>query len=264
MKLRFIALEPLSHNSDEREGNKSFFRSIKILDNGMPAEVPVVTGNSLRGRLRRIAARRILQDVGAAAAALPPALYHLFFDGGSIAKGETKTNLPVSQINALRAELPILGLFGGTYAGTILPSTLRPGFIWPVCRETQSLTGVASDIDAHQLLTDIFFTRRDDGGTDQEESVQMIYEFEALVAGCALITSLSTERATPLETSFLGAVVSEYLRHPALGGGQGRGMGRVAVEIVEGAVPDPATYERHVDERREFMRDALRGMGATL
>lgn len=266
--LRMTALSPISHLSDERAGNSTFFRTQTVLlPSGEQPAVPVVSGNSLRGQLRRFAVRRMLADLGVEKAALPPVLYHFFFSGGSLGKSETKTALPIESINALRAELPIIGLWGGTWAGTILPGALRFRWIYPVCAETAHLTSQPSEVAAATLLTSQFFTRRDDGEASLEageegDAQQMIFECEVLLAGTQLSGGIDIDRGTEIETGFFSAVLGDWLASPTLGGQMGKGMGFVGVEPVE--LPDGAPYAQHLEAHREEMRNALRGMGALI
>lgn len=266
--LKITALAPISHNSDERAGNTAFFRTMAVaLPGGDTATVPVISGNSLRGQLRRFAVRRMLADLGVPQSALPPPLYHFFFSGGSIAKGDTKAPLMITSINALRAELPIIGLFGGTWAGTILPGCLRVGWIWPICAETAHLTGEEGGPPAAGLLTTAMFTRRDDGEAqpadgEEDASTQMIFDVELFKAGVELRGFVGVERSTELEAAFLGAVLGDWLANPRLGGQAARGMGGVAVQEV--ALPSAEPYLAAVATRRGAMREALRGMGATV
>lgn len=265
--LRMTASSPISHLSDERAGNVAFFRQMAVLlPSGDTASVPVISGNSLRGKLRRVAVRRLLADLGVPQNALPLPLYHFLFSGGSIAKGDTKHALPVTQINALRAELPLLGLWGGCWSGTILPGALRVGWVWPVCAETAHLTGEASETPGHALLTNVYFTRRDDGEAEQVDedaaAQQMIFEAEIMLAGTTLHGKVQTERATDVEASYLGCVLSDWLARPTLGGQLSRGMGEVSVEPVK--LPAAAVYLSHLADHRESMRAALQGMGASL
>lgn len=268
IEMKMTALSPISHNSDERAGNTAFFRTMDVLlPAGGSARVPVVSGNSLRGQLRRVAVRRMLADLDIRQGALPLPLYHLLFSGGSIAKGDTKAPLQITKINALRAELPLLGLWGGTLDGTILPGCLRVGWIMPVCSETAHLTGEESTTPAASLLTNAMFTRRDDGEGvvegEEASSPQMIFESEVLVAGAELRGFVEVERATELEASFLGVVLSEWLSNPRLGGQVAKGMGIVRVATVD--IPSSTAYEAHLASRKAEMREAMRsGLGATI
>lgn len=265
-RLSMTVASPISHLSDERAGNVVFFRQMAVATPSGVASVPVISGNSLRGKLRRVAVKRLLADLDVPQGKLPLPLYHFLFSGGSIAKGDTKSALPVTQINALRAELPLLGLWGGCWGGAVLPGALRVGWVWPVCAETAHLTTIPSETPAHTLLTNAYFTRRDDGEAEQVDPdaapQQMIFEAEILVAGTRLVGKIQTERSTEVESSFLGAVLADWLARPTLGGQLSRGMGEVAVDPVE--LPSAEPYLQHLAVRRDSMREALRGMGASL
>jgi hypothetical protein len=111
------------------------------------------------------------------------------------------------------------------------------GTILPICSETAHLTGVASETPAHTLLTNTYFTRRDDGEAEQVDedanAQQMIFEGEYMLAGTSLRSKIQTERATDVESSFLACVLTDWLARPTLGGQLARGMGEVSVSAVD-------------------------------
>jgi hypothetical protein len=262
------ALSPIVHNSDERAGNMAFARMVGIVDpNGNPVEVPVVSGNSLRGQLRRIAARRLLRACGVEKVPLP--MYHLLFSGGSIEKGATKIAYSVEDIKALRRRIPFLGLFGGAFRNDVFPSTLRVEFIWPVCRETSEITGVVSPRYARELLDTVFYTRRDDGYEEvapvkvAEKSTQMIYEVEAIVPGVELVGGVGLYYARELEASCLADTFAEWMGNPRLGGKSAVGHGKVKIVDMP-ALPSPVLYQEYIRDNAAHLGDFLRSGGDLL
>jgi len=258
--LRMTALSPVVHNSDERAGNMAFARTVVIVDaGGNPAEVPIISGNSLRGQLRRIAARRMLTVCGIQK--LPLNAYHLCFSGGAIEKGAVKLAYSVEDIKDLRRTVPFLGLFGGSWRNDIFPSTLRVEFIWPVCQETSEITGVASSRYARELLDSVFYTRRDDEYEEvvpekvAEKSSQMIYEVEAIVPGTELVGGVGVYSATELEVGCLADTFAAWAEHPRLGGKSAVGHGKVRVEGMPD-IPYGDMYRTYLNDSK----DAIAGM----
>lgn len=218
--LRLRAAAPLSHGSDESTGNAQLFRRIAVIHQGRRVEIPAVSGNSFRGQLRRIAAARLLDVVGAQRVTLEA--FQLLTSGGAIEKGESKTGEAVAANRDLRALVPMVGLFGGAWKAQLLPGSLRVGWLWPVCAETSRFTGVESFAEASGLLANAFYTRRGDD--------QMIFETEALAAGVELAGSISVAGATALELDCLADAVAHWRAAPTLGGHLAKGHGVVAVE----------------------------------
>ncbi len=259
------AKSPIIHGSDEKAGNMSFIRTIAIVgEDGQTYEVPAITGNSIRGQLRRIAARHVLDRLEVKT--LPMSLYHLFFSGGSIEKGSTKIAFGVEDIKDLRTMFPYLGLFGGAYQNDVFPSTLRCEWIWPVCRETSGITGLEDKKSARELIGTVFYTRRDDKYEaikieDVQKSSQMIYETECLLAGIRLVGAVGVERATDLEVGCLAAAMAEWGLSPHLGGKRAIGHGKVKIEN-ELDIPGADEYFAYLLDNKEKLVDFLTKHGA--
>lgn len=250
---------PLSHLSDERAGNSVFFRRMKILHRGGEVEIPVISGNSFRGQLRRLAAQKLLDDLEISE--VPTPLYHLLFSGGSISKGDTRGAVPIDRIRAVTSTLPFFGLLGGVIEGHIVPGQLRVGWVWPVCEATQDVTGVESMLAPESLLTDQFFTKHDDSvSAPGEKSEQMIFETELMVTGARLTAKVWTRASTPVEDAFLSQILSAWLVHPQLGGMSARGMGQLAVERASD-LPAEDPYTFHLLEKSDIMREILLSLG---
>jgi hypothetical protein len=256
--LRLSALAPISHYGDERAGNQSLLRRIAIQTAEGRALVPVISGNALRGQLRRLAARTLLDLAGIER--VPAPIYHLLFSGGALT--QTDHAHRIADHRELRALLPVLGLFGGALGAEIIPGALRVDILWPVCRETVDLTGVPSEIPLHALTDSIYYTRRDDLAGQRSaddlasESTQMIYEGEAVVPGTGFRGALRVIRATDAEVGCLALAVAAWLDDPRLGGLSARGHGRLAVEL-DGPIPHADCYRAHVEAHGAPIRDRL-------
>jgi len=248
------AVAPLSHSSDENAGNQKMYRRMTVMHNGQPVEVPIVTGNSLRGQLRRIIARRTLELVGLAQVPLP--VYHTLFSGGALNKGDMHHAHRVTLLREIRSAVPAIGLLGGVLHGAITPGSLSVDQIIPVCAETAIITGVPSETPAHALLSTNMATRRDQSVSDphakpadqsaSDDSVQMIYETEILNPGTQLVGGFWLRRATELEAACLRDAVESWLEDPRLGGMLQVGMGRVRAEIDLSQLPSTDLYRSYM------------------
>ena len=87
-------------------------------ENGAVANIPVISGNSFRGRCRRAMAQDLCERVGVQPGQLDLQITHLLFVGGGLAKGALNTLLPEMRSD-LRNLLPGLSVFGGSILGTL-------------------------------------------------------------------------------------------------------------------------------------------------
>lgn len=95
-------------------------------ERGDEIEIPVISGDSIRGRMRRLLATELLEHIGCDPHDLPLRVAHLLFVGGSLGKGENKEISP-DQEAELRALIPEIALFGGTVLGSFFTGRLRAG-----------------------------------------------------------------------------------------------------------------------------------------
>lgn len=265
-KLSMVATSPIIHGSDEKAGNMTFIRTMSMIDkNGDHQSIPVISGNSLRGQLRRIAARQFIDYVGVKT--LPLDLYHMFFSGGAIQKGSSKIAFSVEDIKELRTLIPFFGLFGGAYKNDLFPSTLRVEWIIPVCKESEVITDIESNIQARELVDTVFYTRRDDKHEDvkivgKNETSQMIYETEALVAGSKLLGEVGVYRASIVEVGCLAGALNEWIATPRLGGKSSVGNGKIKITD-KPIVPHLDEYTSHLASNKDKIIEFLNTMGAS-
>lgn len=257
------AISPISHYSDEQAGNTSMFRRLSIISNGERASVPVVSGNSVRGQLRRIAARQLVEGIGVSK--LGTVAYHTIFSGGALTRGAEDHAHRIDAIKTLRSAVPMIGLFGAALTAEIIPGSLRVDIVWPICRETVQITGIESDRAAEELVDTIYYTRHDGHEVAVEvdktatDTNQMIFEGETIVAGTQLIGGVRLYRATPLEAACLDAALTEWMADPRLGGMPARGHGKVRAEI-DTRLGDGDLYRANLAESADAIKAALEGL----
>ena len=89
-------------------------------------EVPVISGNSLRGRLRRVMAEDLFTQVGIQARQMKPRVAHVFIVGGSLPKDGLRTLSPDGELE-IKSLIPPLALLGGTVLCVFITGRLAFG-----------------------------------------------------------------------------------------------------------------------------------------
>jgi len=262
---QFRLLSHLVH-SEGAVGTVAKFRTISVLQpNGEIVDVPAVSGNSIRGLLRRLSAAYLCEALELQPQSLSPRLYYALFAGGSLQKGVQQTGRDTQMFATLRATVPHLSLFGAAIAQEIMPGKLIVDWAYPICQETQAITGIESDIPAADLLEPIRYSRKDDLEDKPEElqskdatKQQMLFEVEALIPGTVLAHACVLRGCTLLERGCFFAALSRLLENPYLGGQSGRGHGRfeTTYEVDQEA---KALYDRFLQEEGAKIREYLVG-----
>ena len=245
------AVSSIAHGGQTRGTITLLRRELVCTAHGSLVHVPIISGNTLRGRLRRIG-EELLRDAVGYEGLLSPAAAHVLRGGGALAKtgGEP---LSGARLARLRQLVPQIGVFGGAGAGTIISGALDVGKVVPVLAETSRITGVDSDVSAFTATQLEAYTRQDDGdGHDfvavaspsrldfdedgqpsvrAADSAQMLFHLETFPAGTVFVTWLRLRRPTPVEAGFFTDVLAEFSRDGRLGGRVGIGHGQVRVDL---------------------------------
>lgn len=252
----------LVHGGGTDDSNIVLFRRESIIHDGRIVKVPVLSGNAVRGVLRRSGAWLLSDLLGWRDTPPSKTVVRIVSSGGALRQ---EAALPV-ETEAEARKLPHLGLFGGSWAGSIHPGSLVVRKVYPVCAETSSLTGVQSDLKAGRLLDLEQFTRHDsspveasepDETGEPDETNQMIYQVETLSAGVTLAGGFELRPwATPHEHDWLHACLDTLVRSGGhFGGRSATGHGRLdlqplvdteAVQRARAEVTDNADRYREV------------------
>lgn len=194
---------------------------------------------------------------------IPPGAEAIFTNGGNIAAGAKQPSDPHRLAQAIRARFPSLDLLGGTTDSFDLGESRLKVAGWLVCRENaRALEGTPAEalpqatISAFEMLDTVTQTRR---AAAADGSGQMIFSFETLCQGAALLCRLSLHPWTaPLTRGALVAAVETFATEPLVGGSAARGFARVAVEQHSRLNADAAeardAYERYLVLNREALR----------
>lgn len=276
------ATSSIAHGGENRGTITLLRRELISTPEGL-VHVPVVSGNTLRGRLRRLG-EELLRDVVGYEGLLHPAAAHALRGGGALAKtgGEP---LSGSRLHRLRELVPQIGVFGAAGGGTIINGALDVGKVVPHLAETIHITGMATNRSAFTATQLESYTRQDDSTLhdfsdvlapqptveltfDQEgrpavsgrgAGNQMLFHVETFPAGTVFSTWLRLRRPTPLEASFFLEVLDTFHADGRLGGRVSVGHGQVRSDLqmtpaTGGQWPD---WRTQVAESRDEILQAL-------
>jgi CRISPR/Cas system-associated protein Cas7 (RAMP superfamily) len=95
----YTALSPLSHNGDETLSTTAPFRRQTVLFNNEIIEIPVISGNSIRGIWRRLGAKYLIEKIGLKEEEISAELYHKLFTGGSLNSSVDHAQITDANIN---------------------------------------------------------------------------------------------------------------------------------------------------------------------
>jgi hypothetical protein len=232
-------LSPLAH-SEEVLGNKAFFRRLSIRSGSEILPVPVLSGNSFRGRWRDLLAQHLVETLGITR--LSAVSFVTFFSGGSLTDGRS------ALADALYASFPSLSLLGFSMGGRMFASRVGVDFAVPLTDETRQyvtdaypdLVVPAQTVSVNAITGSTMMTRKDDGSKaplinlelDQSDEdpnpTQMIYYVEYIVPGTELVHGFRT--TYPVSDLELGALITvlELAGQRTFGGMGSKGFGRVA------------------------------------
>lgn len=229
MRIKYTLTAPLSHIG-ESASTGSYFQTV-LTSTG---KLPVVTGNSIRGQIRDAMAVHWLDLTGAK---LDKDTFNLFFSGGNL-NGTMKND--IAKAKAVREHFPMISLLGGGLGDMILAGKLLVTMAYPVCKESEEITGIPSDLSWHNLIEEIEFTRTDDSkgdklvkyliDTEEEKtakaSTQMRFSVQYLAAGTELVQDfIFLPGTTELEKGAFYAGLKKWFEVPRMGGMASKGFG---------------------------------------
>lgn len=170
------ALTSISHIGDSHGVNSKLRREKVIQPNGSVEEVPIISGNALRGILRDRGMLHMLKLLGygvndetGEVKGLSLSAFYFLFSGGALTKDLGNRGLDVDEARRWRGLIPLVAIFGGAMGNQIMPGKAKIGKAIPICTETahiipeRFLGGVDS---VWELCQEEAYTRRDDEKND--------------------------------------------------------------------------------------------------
>ena len=242
--LDIVARSSIIHRDDYKSGATFFtpFRREEIFGpDGRMRRVPVLSGGSFRGVLRRIG-EGLTAAILDYETSLPVPAAHLLTNGGRLAK--TSRPLSDEQERRLKELLPQVAVFGGAAGGRILSGLLTVGKVLPEIAELAHIldrTPTTPPPSAQTALTQESFTHLNDHRTladqppspDYQDTTSPLghYMVETLRAGTRLQTYASLDNATPTQVAFFRSVLAVFADSGHLGARAAAGHGHITATI---------------------------------
>jgi len=260
-------LAPAHQGGDEKTGSTLLLRTMTHYSptEGRHVRLPHISGNSIRGQLRRLAMRDMLRRLGYELRS--KTVYYSFFSGGVLSSThEDEGVVDLELRRQARRLLPPVALFGCAIGNQNIDSSLRVAHAMPVCREYACYLreDLAQDPRAGYPVRTFcdfsFFSRRDELHLEREQgeqAVQMLVEFEVLVPGTLFQHDFTLEWPTELEASCLRHLLQLWAESLHVGGRAASGYGRARARYSLEALPPADLYLRHLEERKDEIVEFL-------
>jgi hypothetical protein len=263
------SLQPIIHRANTPDegvlalGNQSFHRKMKVFYEGKPVLLPVISGNSIRGIMRRLGGESFLELLQLDPNQIHPKLYYLLFSGGSLeeggGKGKRKSNnegqsKPAKIVmEELRRKIPLVSLLGCSYQNQILQGKVMVDFLIPYVDEVAELYGKPKPgIRAGEITDWLFYTRVDDLEQDEKQfSNQMIYTMEYILPGIEFIHCFTLMGTSVVETALFVHLLEELRTFGHIGGKIAQGHGRVEFNYEVSSELSSAPYLDYIRNNRE-------------
>lgn len=261
-------LSSLSHIG-ETHSVTSMLRREKILTSiGDIEEIPIFSGNAMRGILRDAGMIDMLerlgftQDLGISLDA-----YYFLLSGGALTSSANA--IDVDKARQWRELIPLVSLFGGGVGNAILPGKLKVSKLYPICEELKHLipknyTENINLISIWELIQQESYTRRDDAKDDNkrkylstetvlllesqdiekrrkqkakediatdEHKQQMRYFCETIAAGTQFYLSFELFDVSDIEFEAFIATLIAFSKMPYIGGKSAIGHGKIKLDL---------------------------------
>lgn len=276
--LDIYALSSISHKDDSTSTTTALFRREEVIQpDGTGELVPIISGNSFRGTLRRIG-EELLRDVLDYEGTLSLPAAHTLRSGGALRKTKGEP-LSGNRLEHARNLIPLIGVFGGNSSSTMIKGRAQIGKVVPRVKETEHIMSRPSKLpllSQFELLGIERYSRFDDSDTadfpstaaaesDAENSTTgshlMRYEVETLPAGTTFESWIRLTRATDLQIAFFTDVLAEFTAAGRLGGRLSIGHGMVRVESTRsttaGTTASAVDWREHLRSVRDDALEVL-------
>jgi hypothetical protein len=273
-----IAKSPIHHGGDEKTGASPTLRRTRFFSHSENAfvDIPFISGNAVRGNLRRLLVRDMLQRLEIELKS--PQLVHLLFSGGILTStDETTGTLDLEFRNALQATLPPLALFGGSIGNVMITSPLKVAHLLPICKElTYLLPPRFANLPQTQYpvrtFTDFIFQTRKDEIRDRAEddpTVQMYVDIEGFITGTAFYHEFWLVNPTPIVEHAFYHALALWQQFPFVGGKSATGYGEIEFEYyhidsTRWQPPEPNLYLQHLEQNANEIKQILQTLAARL
>ncbi len=247
IKLYMKLKAPLSHGDPALSDDTGNFRALRKQHIVGVGDVPVVSGNAIRGVMRRLVMRHFLAAAGMAPDGYANApghwdrIYAVMANGGTLTGSEK--SVQTQRLREVRAACPPLSLLGSALYTYMLPGMIAVMDAYPQCRELAEVGFTdPSSLGISDLYGDRNHVRLISPEIDKEAAgiTPMPYTHEILYPGAVIQGGIIIDRAaTEIERDCLAWIL---LNLNQVGGNIGKGMGLVEITASD-EIGSPNRYE---------------------
>jgi len=252
------ALTPIFHGGDEKTGSTPVLRTIMVYVDGIgEVPIPYLSGNGIRGKLRRLAIKDFLDMLEYEITNTK--LHHALFSGGVLeSTSDTTGVIDLAFRKKVRELMPPVAIFGCALGNQMIQGNLIVEHMWPICEEYKPYLPEEYQKDPRaerpiRTFTDqSFITRRDDLREEREEdeqAVQMKVDYECFVPGTKFYHRFVLQLPDQLQLSCFGRVLDLFEAMPYVGGRSSSGDGKVMLNYKN--KPDASLYLEFAQEKKD-------------
>ena len=258
--VRFRVLSPVSHGALDAKGTDTVMALRRTpvwnAETNAIVRIPCVSGNALRGRVRRELMRGLFRTLGIGRET--PGFdraYSFAVNGGYLDSHDATIN--PDKIRRVREACPPLSLLGAAMGSWMLQGRVSVGILWPVTDLTGRL-GLTSGVQpaAHAEVEAEHHHARLPDRSEASGAKPMPHGTEVIVAGSRLESEVRfSPEATEIE---IAAFVWGLRAVGDLGGKSAGGLGRVRLDC---ALPSTVPYMRWLESEEAKLAAARALLG---
>lgn len=215
--------------------------------------VPVISGNSIRGMLRRAAMYDFCQLAGITNIA--PNIYHQLFTGGTI--NDSTGFEDIGKRAEMISMCPMMGLFGSAVGNQTLQGELKVSQAKLQCAENGT-----GKLSYHDQVEIVFATRLDSSKLENEvmiegkdeETHQMKYEYEVFAVGSSFNHGFACTSDKPLLISAFWRLLKLFKDDPFITAKGSVGHGEIDLSEIEIPAGADETYLLHIKTSKEAIK----------
>lgn len=251
------ALSPVTQTGDQKTGATSMLPYKDVWYQGDNVQVPYISGNSIRGRLRRLVMADLCDVLGFSFK--NEHVWHAFFGGGQLQSIGPAGVIDLKFRKDITGLIPPVALWGFSLGNQVLESKMIVQDMDVLCEEMREymparFQGTCTE-SFHRFVSESMFTRKDDkqDGTrkdDDSPAIQMKVGVQVLIPGTRFYHGFILRRyPSPVEVACLHHAIRLWNELPTIGGKSSTGFGRLKLDY-EVDVND-AIYLEHLVTRKD-------------
>jgi len=261
------AVSMIHQGGDEKTGSSPVLNTITIYNDEEDefSRIPIVSANSIRGKLRRMIMYDFAQLIGKPIEEMENMkLQQVLMGGGSLESVSDEKDSGVIDLElrkTVQRNFIPLAIYGISIKNQMIEGKLKCGMAFPVCKEyipflPEKYKDMPQASQPVRTFTDsLFFTRRDDIRKEREEdeqAIQMKVDIETLMPGTVLYHWWALDNPTEVELSCFGRMMKLFADSPFLGGKASGGLGNVELHY-DPEFPSDKAYLKHIEKNKKII-----------